>query len=266
MLNTLTINISAVLALVPATLFQFGHKDRSETVFWATIIVAEAGLMAAIWLSFDGTWRTGFSLALWITVAVSILLYAGLAARAKTCRQLGPLLLPYLLGLGILATLWSQAPERPMISSAPVGWIGLHIATSILTYALLTLAAVSGLAVTFQERSLKSKRPTSINRILPSIADAERLQVGLMIAAQGVLCLGLLSGMATQFFTTGDLLVFDHKILLTLAAFLTIGGMLVVHFRTGLGGRKAARIVLIAYLLLTLGYPGVKFVTDVLLV
>jgi len=30
-------------------------------------------------------------------------------------------------------------------------------------------------------------------------------------------------------------------------------------------GRKAARIVLLAYLLLTLGYLGVKVVTDVLL-
>jgi ABC-type uncharacterized transport system permease subunit len=266
MVNTLTINISAVLALVPATLYQFGRGDRSGTIFWATITVAEAGSVAAIWLSFDGVWRTGFSLALWITVALSILLYAGLAAGTKTCRQLGPLLLPYLLGLGILATLWGQAPGRPMITAAPLGWIGLHIATSILTYAILTLAAVSGLAVTLQERSLNSKRPTSLNRILPSIADAERLQVGLMIAAQVVLSLGLVSGMATQFFTTGDFLVLDHKILLTLAAFLTIGGMLVVHFRTGLRGRKAARVVLVAYLLLTLGYPGVKFVTDVLLV
>ena len=32
-----------------------------------------------------------------------------------------------------------------------------------------------------------------------------------------------------------------------------------------MGGRRAARYVLVAYLLLTLGYPGVKFVTDVLL-
>ena len=30
-------------------------------------------------------------------------------------------------------------------------------------------------------------------------------------------------------------------------------------------GRRAARIVLLAYLLLTLAYPGVKFVTDVIL-
>ena len=266
MVDTLTINISAILALIPATLYQFSRNDQSETIWWATIIVAEVGSLAAIWLSFDGIWRTSFSLALWITVAACIMLYAALAAKIKTCRQLGPLLLPYLLGLGILATLWGEAPERPMISAAPSGWIALHIATSILTYAILTLAAISGLAVTLRQHWLNSKQPISLYRILPSMADAERLQVGLMIAAQVVLSLGLVSGITTQFYTTGDFLVFDHKILLTFAVFLTIGGMLVVYFRTGLAGRKVAQIILIAYLFLTLGYPGVKFVRDVLLV
>jgi ABC-type uncharacterized transport system permease subunit len=38
-----------------------------------------------------------------------------------------------------------------------------------------------------------------------------------------------------------------------------------LHYRSGLRGRRAARVVLVAYLLLTLAYPGVKFVTDVLL-
>ena len=266
MANPLVVNISALLALVPATLYSFSAKARPEAVFWAVVAVAAAGSLTAVWLQFGGAWRTGFSLALWVTVALSVCLFAALTALTKTSWRLAPLLLPYLFGLGGLATMWSQAPARPMIAVAPAGWIGLHIAASIVTYAILTVAAVSGLAVFLQERSLKSKHSTTLNRMLPSVADAETLQVRLMIAAQAVLTLGLLSGMATQYFTTGDLLVFDHKVLLTLAAFLTIGGMLLVHFRTGLRGRKAARLALVAYLLVTLGYPGVKFVTDVLLV
>jgi ABC-type uncharacterized transport system permease subunit len=58
---------------------------------------------------------------------------------------------------------------------------------------------------------------------------------------------------------------FSHKTLLTMLAFLLIAGLLVLHNRTGVRGRRAARLVLLAYLLLTLGYPGVKFVTDVLM-
>jgi hypothetical protein len=80
-----------------------------------------------------------------------------------------------------------------------------------------------------------------------------------------VLALGLVTGMALQYGETGSLLVLDHKTVLTITAFVVIGALLFAHFKTGLRGRKAARIVLLAYLLLTLGYPGVKFVTDVIM-
>ena len=68
-----------------------------------------------------------------------------------------------------------------------------------------------------------------------------------------------------QYAESGALLTFDHKTVLTVSAFVVIGALLIAHFRTGMRGRAAARLVLVAYLLLTLGYPGVKFVTDVLL-
>ena len=71
--------------------------------------------------------------------------------------------------------------------------------------------------------------------------------------------------MALQYGDNGRLLILNHKTTLTVTAFAVIGVLLVAHYRTGLRGRKAARFVLLAYLLLTLGYPGVKFVTDVLL-
>jgi ABC-type uncharacterized transport system permease subunit len=57
----------------------------------------------------------------------------------------------------------------------------------------------------------------------------------------------------------------DHKTVLSFAAFLAIAGLLWVHHRGGISGRRAARYVLFAYLLLTLAYPGVKFVSDVIL-
>ena len=64
--------------------------------------------------------------------------------------------------------------------------------------------------------------------------------------------------------TTGTLLQIDHKSLLTLVAFLLVIFLLVAHQWFGWRGRKAVRIVLAIQLLLALGYPGVKFVTDIL--
>jgi ABC-type uncharacterized transport system permease subunit len=120
-------------------------------------------------------------------------------------------------------------------------------------------------AVFLQERALKRKQPTSLTGLLPSIAGGEALELRLLAAAELVLGLGIVTGMALQVLTTDRLLLFDHKTLLSLLAFAVIGALLILRHRSGLRGRRAARLVLLAYLLLTLAYPGVKFVTDVLL-
>jgi ABC-type uncharacterized transport system permease subunit len=97
------------------------------------------------------------------------------------------------------------------------------------------------------------------------VADAERLQVGLLVASEIVLGFGLLTGMATAYMASGVVLPIDHKTVFALLAFVTIGALLLVHHRTGLRGQRAARWVLVAYLLLMLAIFGVKFVTDVLM-
>jgi ABC-type uncharacterized transport system permease subunit len=74
----------------------------------------------------------------------------------------------------------------------------------------------------------------------------------------------VLTGMALYYLIEGRLLALDHKAVLSLLAFVVIGALLALHARTGLRGRRAARLVLVAYLLITLAYPGVKLVTDVL--
>jgi ABC-type uncharacterized transport system permease subunit len=71
--------------------------------------------------------------------------------------------------------------------------------------------------------------------------------------------------MVIEFLDRGVILIFNHKILLSILSFAVIAGMLIVHRASGMAGRRAARYLLLAYLLLTLGYPGVKLVTDVIL-
>jgi ABC-type uncharacterized transport system permease subunit len=130
---------------------------------------------------------------------------------------------------------------------------------------LLTLAAVAGAGVFLQERALKLKRPTSFTHQLPSIAEGERLQARLLTASEVVLAVALITGMTIEWIERRAVLVFDHKTVLSVATFIVIGLLLWLHHRAGLSGRRGARYVLFAYLLLTLAYPGVKFVTDVLI-
>ncbi|MFP5514429.1 MAG: hypothetical protein ACLGJC_15230, partial [Alphaproteobacteria bacterium] len=67
------------------------------------------------------------------------------------------------------------------------------------------------------------------------------------------------------YFEQGQLFRTDHKSLLSLATFVVIGILLLAEYRTGVRGRTAARTMLIVYLLATLAYPGVKFVSNVLI-
>lgn len=262
----LLLDVLPLLSLVPAFLQALRREPRHDLLFWAAVAVAVAGPAARVAVHLAGPWQTGFSATLWASVAVSTILYAGVAAMTAQAWRLAPLFAAYMFLLGLVAVVWQTVPGRPLLADPRVGgWIAAHITVSIVTYGIVTIAAVAALAAFIQERALKRRRPTALTRILPSVADCDFLVVRLLLVGETVLGIGLVTGMVVAFRETGQVLPFDHKTVLTLAAFVVIAGLLVAHYRSGVRGRRAARVVLLAYLLLTLGYPGVKFVTDVLM-
>ena len=265
-MDIVLLNLSAVAAMLPASLQALRKIPARDAVFWGLLLLAAGGALARVGVQLSGPWQTGFAATLWVTVAATSLLFLAVAAMTPQAWRLAPLVTGYMVVLGILATVWQHAPGQPVVTGAAEGsWFAVHIVTATLTYALVTVAAVAALAAFLQERALKRKRPTALTRMLPPVADCDRLVVGLLAAGEAVLAFGLATGIALQWRETGDLLTFDHKTVLTIAAFVVIGFLLVMHFSVGVRGRRAARIVLVAYVLLTLGYPGVKFVTDVLM-
>ena len=266
MAMNMALSLGALAALVPAALVRWRRKDGRDALFYALLVLGVAGPAVAVLAQSDGAWRTGFAMSLWVSVAVTMALFLLLAAVTRQAWRLTPLLVPLLLLLGVLATLWQNAPERKVAGAIPPAWLDAHILFAVVTYGLLTIAAVAGVAVFLQERALKAKQPTGLTRRLPAMAESESLEVGLLGAAEAVLALGLLSGMAAEHFLNGRILPLDHKTVFSIAAFLVIGALLVTRRVHGIRGRRAARLALLAYLLLTLAYPGVKFVTDVLLV
>lgn len=258
-------SMSALVALIPACVVGMRRDTGRDKIFWFVLAVALAGPSAWVLAQTGGYWRAGFATSLWITIAASIGVFALVAAFSAWAWRLLGLFAPYLLILAILATLWPQTGQEPFATDAATGWVHTHILMSIATYALVTVAAIAALAAFLQERALKKKNPTQWTRRLPPVADCEGLVVRLLGLAEVVLAVGLMTGMALQLAESGDLFVFEHKTVLAIGAFAVIGVLLLAHRISGVRGRSAARLVLVAYLLLTLGYPGVKFVTDVLL-
>lgn len=263
--TTLIVSLSALIAMLPASLLPFGRTAERDRLFWVLLLPAVIGPVGWVVAQMYGRWYADLSGALWVTVAATMVLFAAAVLIVPVSRRLAPLLLPYMLLLGVLATVLRPIEAGPFAGTVPGLWTQAHILLSVTAYALLTLAAVSGFAVFLQERALKRKKPTRLTRLLPAVAEGERLQIGLLLLAEILLGLGVATGMAVNWTRGGGVLALDHKSVLSIAVFAVVLALLLAHWLTGLRGRMAARLVLIAFLLLTLAYPGVKFVADILL-
>ncbi|MEO0036593.1 MAG: hypothetical protein RLZZ501_2616 [Pseudomonadota bacterium] len=262
------LNIVALAALLPAAVVSFrAHAGRDGRFWAATLLAVLAPALWAGWLMGE-TWLTSLSAGLWVSIAGSAAMFALLSVTTPQAWRLGPLLMPFLALVGLLASGigWVEAAPPRLGAAAPSAWVDLHIVLAVLTYSLLTLAAVASASIFLQERALKRKRPTALTRLLPSVADAERMSGRLLLDSEVVLGLGLVTGLVLNYVETGSLVTFENKALFSLLAFVLIGLLLIGHRVCGVRGRRAARVVLTAYLLLTLAYPGVKFVQQVLMV
>lgn len=263
--SMILLSATALIALLPSAVLPYRRDGEAGRLFWLLLAVAFAGPLAWSASAFASGWRTGLAPALWLTVLATLAVFGTVVVLSRDGRRLAALLFPWLIVLGLIATVWQNQPERPMEATAPAGWVWLHIAFSLATYAVLTLAAVAGLSAFLQERALKTKRQTALTRALPSLSLAEMLELRLLGLSAAMLVLGLLTGMTVQYFETGALLAVNHKTAFSLAALAIVAILLIARRASGLRGRQAARLVLLAYLLLTFAYPGVKFVTDVLM-
>jgi len=265
MTSSIPPHLVAVALLLPAALVPWRDGARRDGLFWAALGVAAIAALGWATMLVEPSWSTGFATALWLTVAASLLAFVLFALLTTEGWRLAGLLLPYLVLLGLIAAIWSQAPEQPVPPGESPAWFGIHVLLGLGTYVLLTLAAVAGAGVVLQERALKRREPNRVSRTLPPLADSEAMEYRLLGASEVVLATGIVTGMGAQYALDGSLVELNHKTALTVAAFLVIGALLVARHLWGVRGRRAARVVLIGYLLLTLAYPGVKFVTDVLI-
>lgn len=260
------LSISALLALVPMLVYAFRSTNNPGFFFWCFLGVAIAGSGALTVVMFSEGWRTGFSSALWITITATLFIYIPIVICFREGYKLAAGLTPYLLILGIMGIIWQNQTEQLVLVNASDAWMLLHIIFSITTYALLTLAAIAGISAFIQERSLKTKHSTRLNVAFPSLASSETLESRLLQFTAAVLLVGLITGMTVNFLQAGSLFELSHKTLLSVGTLAIVLILLIARKVSGLRGQSAARWLLLAYLTLTLAYPGVKFVTDILMI
>jgi ABC-type uncharacterized transport system permease subunit len=137
-----------------------------------------------------------------------------------------------------------------------------HLVLSLLAYGTLTLAAVQAILLWIQDASLRHKHFGALSRILPSLQPLERLLFHLIRVGFALLTLVILSGAIFSEQIFGQPFTFNHKVVVSLLAWLVFGLLLVGHRRYGWRGRAAVRWTLGGYILLLLAYFGVRFILE----
>jgi ABC-type uncharacterized transport system permease subunit len=257
----LLLSLTATLVLLAGSLAGFRQPIPRDARFWALIGAGVIGTGAAAAASLAAV---GFSIAsaLWLTTATVLAVFGALAWARPVSARLGTLLFPYVAVLGLIAVTFVGAPGATADTST---WGLAHAAIALIANALVTVAAVAALAVVIQERALKARRRSALAGVLPGAAESEGVQGVLLGIAAAALALGVATGTAVQIEETGRAIVLNHKTVLTVAALLLIAGLSVADFRSGIGGRRLARGILVGWLVLTLGFLGVIFVKQVIL-
>lgn len=153
----------------------------------------------------------------------------------------------------------------PATTPQPLEWqISLHAILALLSYSLLSIAAVLAILLALQERALRQRHLDSgLIRALPPLTLTEALMFRLIAAGFVMLTLTLLSGVLFVDDLFAQHLV--HKTALSIASWVVFGLLLFGRWRWGWRGRRAVRLTLAGMLILLLAFFGTKFVLELLL-
>ena len=158
----------------------------------------------------------------------------------------------------------SHATLRRRSGSHPSFAASAHIASSLIAYSLLNIAALQALFVAIQDHYLRNHRTdNALMRSLPSLQAMESLMFQLIAAGLLFLTLSLMSG----FLFLDDMFAqhLAHKTVLSLLAWLVFAILLVGRQRFGWRGQTAIRWTLGGFMALMLAYFGSKMVLELIL-
>ena len=132
----------------------------------------------------------------------------------------------------------------------------IHIATSMLAYGLLSIAAVVSILLAFQQHALKHHHLRGIIQVLPPLVRMERLLFELISWGMVFLTGAIISG----FIFLDNLFAqhLAHKTVLSIAAWIIFGILLWGHHYRGWRGQRAVRWTLTGSVSLLLAYLGSK--------
>jgi ABC-type uncharacterized transport system permease subunit len=159
----------------------------------------------------------------------------------------------------LVATL---GPDTTTAQRYPLGVV-THIASSVVAWSLLTMAAVQAALLAWQDRQLKNKQMGGLPSMLPPLQLMEAMLFELIWLGVIALSLSIFTGVAFMNDIFAQHLV--HKTVLSIAAWLLFTVLLWGHHRLGWRSQTAVRLTVVGFTLLMLAFLGSKLVLELLL-
>lgn len=221
-------------------------------------LVAHAAFSWQQLVDTDGLNLSLFPLSVLIFLIINLIVAT--SALKSPLENLYLLLFPATLVVLLLAqTIASTRPSE--LNLAP--GLGIHILISILSYSLMSIAALQALLLAWQNRQLHLHHPGGRLKTLPPLQTMEELLFRLLLTGFVLLSAGLITG----FFYTEDFFAqhLAHKTVFSLIAWLVYAILLWGHYRIGWRGKVAIYWTLSGFAALMLAFWGTKFVLEILL-
>jgi ABC-type uncharacterized transport system permease subunit len=261
---TLLAPLCALLYLAATGLQLLHLSQRRRQINRSVFILGLAALIlhaAIVWkIVFTST---GVDLGFFKIAALLFLVINIACVTSITRRPLQNLLIA-LFPLSALAVLVSTfAPDTAPLLSHLSGGMVLHISSSILAYAVLTLAAIQAGVLALQDHQLKHRHTRGIIQILPPLQLMESMLFELLWIGLALLTIAIVSGAVFVDDIFAQSLV--HKTVLTIAAWLLFSTLLWGHYQLGWRSKTAVRFTLAGFAMLMLAFFGSKLVLELIL-
>ncbi len=247
------------------------QSENARSALWPEAALGLAlvlhGVLLAGSIFEDGHLRFGFAQALSATFWLTALII-WIDSFFSASRGLFLLILPL---AAIAAALPLVFPGAVLGSSSTSTAFRLHLILAILSYSLLTIAAMHALLMASMDRRLHGESEGTRGPIarfvdrLPPLLAMETVLFRLIAVGFALLTATLASGIFFSEQLFGRPLRFDHKTVFTIAAWVVFGGLLTGRLAFGWRGRTALRWTLTGFAMLMLAYVGSRFVLEVLL-
>ncbi|PKL96476.1 MAG: phosphohydrolase [Gammaproteobacteria bacterium HGW-Gammaproteobacteria-8] len=193
-------------------------------------------------------------------VSLLILLVLLLARLHYPVTELLMLALP---GSAVTLTLKLLMAGEPVVLETGRRMLDVHIVVSLLSYSLLSIAAITAMFIAVLHKLLHRRRGMALVEILPPLVSMETLLFRMIMVGW----LGLSFSLASGFVFVDDLFAqhLAHKTFLSIISWVLFGALLAGRWRYGWRGMRAVRLCLIAMAILVLAYFGSKAVLELIL-